>query len=140
MKKLLLVLALLSGRWASAQTACPPPELKAFHNEQQIKTAGSAFTPVITLTLANNPACPPAASYQVRKAQMTLMRGSRPVLPARDYQGADIDLTDFGKHAQPGDQLYMKVLEVVSTRAGGQPKIIRLGNASPIALSWVLTK
>jgi hypothetical protein len=140
MKKLLLVLALLSGRWASAQNTCPPPQLKAFHNEQQIKTAGSAFTPAITLTLVSDPACPTAVSYQVRKSQMTLVRSRRPVLPLRTYQGAAIDLTDFAKHAQPGDRLFIEVLEVASTPAGGKPKIIRLTGPSPIALNWVLTR
>ncbi|MGY2132985.1 GldM family protein [Hymenobacter sp. HD11105] len=140
MKTMLLVLALLSGRWASAQTTCPPPQLKAFHNEQQIKTAGSAFSPDITLTLVSDPACATAASYQVKEAEMTLIRGSRPVLPARAYQGAAIDLTDFGKHAQPGDRLNIRVLKVVRTSVGGQPRIIRPTEANPIALNWVLTR
>lgn len=140
MKELLLVLALLSGRWASAQTACPPPQLTALHNEQPINTAGSAFTPTITLALVNDPACPTAVRYQVKEAEMTLVRGRRPMSPARTYQGAAIDLTDFAKHAQPGDRIYMEVLEIVSTPASGSPKTVRLTDANPIALSWILTK
>ena len=140
MKKLLLVLALFSGGWASAQTMCPPPQLKAFHNEQQIRTAGSALTSAITLKLVSDPACPTAVSYQIKKAEMTLVRGRRPILPARTYQGVTIDLTDFAQHAQPGDRLYIEVLEMVGTPAGGQPKTERSTDTDPIALNWVLTK
>lgn len=139
MKKLLLVLALLAGRWASAQTTCPPPQLQAFHEEQQIQTAGSAFTPAITLKLVGDPACPAAVSYQIKKVEMTVVRGRRPVLPARDYEGATIDLADFAKHVRPGDRIYMEFVEMERTPTGGQPDSGGSTAANP-ALSWILTK
>lgn len=140
MKKLLLSFALLSGGWARAQTACPPPQLKAFHQEQQVKTTGSALPPSITLTLTSDPACPSAATYQVKKAEMTLIRGRRPILPARNTQGAEVDLSDFAKFARPGDRLYIEVLEAAATPAGGSPQPYQPAEGSSIALNWVVTK
>lgn len=140
MKKLLFVLALLSGRWASAQTTCPPLQLKAFHNKQEIKTTGSAVTPTVILTLTNDPACPTAVSYQVKKVEITLVRDKRPVLPARTVEGPEVDLTGFAKLSQPGDRLYMEVRDAVATPAGGQSTSYKLADGRSLVLNWVLTK
>lgn len=140
MKKLLLPLALLSTGWACAQTACPVPKLKAFHNKQEINTTGSAVVPTVTLKLTNDPACATLVSYQIKKADMALIRGRRPVLPMRSIQGSEVDMTSFAKHAQPGDRIYIEVLDIVATTAGSQPKPYRMAPGQNIYLNWVLTK
>ncbi|SMB99186.1 hypothetical protein SAMN00120144_0057 [Hymenobacter roseosalivarius DSM 11622] len=140
MKKLLLLVALLSAGWARAQTACPAPKLKAFHNKQEIKTTGSAMVPTMTLALTNDPACATPVSYQIIKAEMTLIRGRRPLLPARTIQGSEVDLTSFAKLSQPGDRLYIEVHDAVATTAGGQPKPYKRVAGQYIAFNWVLGK
>ncbi|QIL74900.1 hypothetical protein [Hymenobacter sp. HDW8] len=140
MKKLLLPLALLSTEWASAQTACPVPQLKVFHNEQEISATGSPMVPTVTLKLTNDPACATPVSYQIKKAEMALIRGRRPVLPARLIQGSEVDMTSFAKYAQPGDRIYIEVLDMVATTAGSQAKPYQMVPEQNIHLNWVLTK
>lgn len=55
------------------------------------------------------PACGTDQRYQFREAEVTLLRGRRPVLTTRLVHTAEIDLTDFTPFAQPGDRIYVFV-------------------------------
>ncbi len=98
------------------------------------------MVPTISLTLTNDPACATPVSYQIKKAEMALIRGRRPVLPARLIQGSEVGMASFAKYAQPGDRIYIEVLDVVATTAGGQPKPYQMVPEQNIHLNWVLTE
>ena len=143
MKKLPLLLALLlSGGWAMAQSNCATPVLKAYEGNQQVNVAGSAMPASIKLVLAKASGCPSDVSYQLTGAEVTLVRGRRPILPARRYDNAELDLSEFRNAYQPGDRLFVSVpaAGVTMTSAAGKQEKYPATEEEAFQLNWVLSK
>ncbi|HEX8506505.1 MAG TPA: hypothetical protein VF630_14155 [Hymenobacter sp.] len=107
MKKTLAALALLATVGpAAAQTGCPPPVVNVLRNNQVVPLTGAAFAPKVALRVTASPACGAKAAYRFRKAEVTLMRGKRPVFPTKLVRRPEVDLTDLMASAQAGDHIY----------------------------------
>jgi hypothetical protein len=119
-----LVLLTTSGA-AVAQTNCPPPTLKVLRNNQEVLGTGAALAPRVTLQVSPSPECPDKATYQFKVAELTLMRGQRPLTPTMNVRQPEANLKYFMSVAQPGDRLYVFVsyenLMVVSANGEKSP-------------------
>jgi hypothetical protein len=141
MKKLpLLVALLLSGGWALAQSNCPTPVLKVYQDNQEVNVEGSAMPASVKLVLTASPDCAPATAYQLTGAEVTLLRGKRPILPTRKFDKPEMDLTDFKKVYQPGDRLFVSVPAsgVTMTSGGGKQEKYPATGASAFQVNWRL--
>lgn len=124
--KLLPALALLaSGVPALAQTGCPVPTLQVLRDQKAVPATGAALAPRATLQLTPGAACAGKVSYQFTRAEITLVRGRRPLVPTRVVNQPEVDLAEFMSHGQPGDRLYVEVpfkdLQVVGADGKPQP-------------------
>ncbi|TGD82484.1 hypothetical protein [Hymenobacter wooponensis] len=110
-KRTVLAVALIAatGGAATAQTSCPKPVMKVFRNQQEVPATGAALVPQVTLQVSPNPACAEKVSYQFKDAELTLIRGRRPLLPTKRVSQSSVDLSDMMKLAQPGDRVYVFV-------------------------------
>ena len=98
---------LLAATSASlAQAPCPPPTLKVLCNNREVLPAGAPIVPRAFLRIVPGPGCA-AVRYEFKEAELTLMRGSRPLLATRTVRKADINMLDFARTYQPGDRLYI---------------------------------
>ncbi|WP_310393487.1 hypothetical protein [Hymenobacter sp.] len=110
-KQAIVTLALLATtRAAVAQPGCPPPVVKVLRNNQEVPGAGAAFAPKVTLLVSSSPECAAKATYRFREAEVTLLRGRRPLLPTKLVRRPEADLTDLMGIAQPGDRIRVFVL------------------------------
>lgn len=110
MNQLLLSLALLApAGGATAQTHCPPPVVTVLRGQQEVPGAGAAFAATVRVAVAPNPACADGGTYRFRAAEVTLMRGRRPVLATLLVHQGDADLTALARTAQPGDRIHVFV-------------------------------
>jgi hypothetical protein len=78
-------------------------------SQQPVSEAGAAFTPHLTVRVRPAPACGTDQRYQFREAEVTLLRGRRPVLMTKLVHTAQVDLTDLTPFARPGDRIYVFV-------------------------------
>jgi hypothetical protein len=110
LKKAIAALVLLgAASSASAQTDCATPVIRVFQNNQEVPTTGGALTSRATLAVSSAPDCPAQVSYRFKEAQVTLLRGARPVTPTLIARKPEVNLADFVTHARPGDRLYIFV-------------------------------
>jgi hypothetical protein len=103
------------------------------------------------------PACGTDQQYQFREAEVTLLRGRRPVLATWLVHTAEVDLTAVAPFAQPGDRIHVFVryenLYLVEPtgkrRAYAKPALPPPGSitaqlvtdeARGISFTWLLTK
>ena len=94
MKQVALTLAILvTAGAASAQSGCPLPIVKVLRNNQVVPGTGAAFAPKVTLLVSPSPACTDGVSYQFKEAEVTLMRGRRPLTPTKLVHQPVEDLT-----------------------------------------------
>jgi hypothetical protein len=126
MKITVLAIALIAAAGAAtAQTGCPKPVLKVFRDQQEVPTSGAALVPQVTLQVSPAPTCGEKVSYQFKDAELTLIRGRRPLLPTKRVSQPAVDLSDIMKLAQPGDRVYVfvpyKNLTVVSANGKQSP-------------------
>jgi hypothetical protein len=106
---LLYLLGVLAARTVAAQSPCPPPLLNVLLSQHEVPAAGAAFTPHLTVRVRPAPACGTDQRYQFREAEVTLLRGRRPVLATQLVHTAEVDLTAVAPFAQPGDRIYVFV-------------------------------
>ena len=110
MKQVIFALVLLVPIGASmAQSPCPPPVVKVLRGKQEVPSTGAAFAAHVLLAVVPNPACVDGGTYRFREAEVTLLRGRRPVLATLLVHQGEADLTALTSHAQPGDRLYVFV-------------------------------
>jgi len=110
MKQVIFALALLApAGGAMAQTHCPPPVVKVLRGTQEVPSTGAAFAAQVQLTVVPNPACADGSTYRFREAEVTLLRGRRPVLPTLLVHQGEADLTALISIAQPGDRIHVFV-------------------------------
>jgi hypothetical protein len=150
------LLGLLAGPSAVAQSPCPPV-LRVLLNQHEVTSVGAAFAPHLTLRVQPDSACAPDTRYQVREAEVTLIRGRRPLLATQRVRTAEVDLTAFAPSAQPGDRLYIFVayqnLYLIDATGHQRPYARAVlppptGLATPltpdaargISFTWILTK
>lgn len=106
---LLLLLEVLAARTVVAQSHCPPPLVNVLLSQHEVLEAGAAFTSHMTVFVRPAPACETDQRYLFREAEVTLLRGRRPVSATRLVHTAEVDLTDFIPFARPGDRIYVFV-------------------------------
>jgi hypothetical protein len=75
-------------------------------------------------------ACATAENYHFREAEVTLLRGRRPVSVTNLVQTAEVDLTALAPLAQPGDRIYVFVLyeNLYSVGAKGEGRTVALSS------------
>ena len=105
----LALLLLAGGGAARAQAGCPPPVLKVVLDSQEVPATGAAFAPKVTLAVGPDPACAEGGNYRFREAEVTLLRGRRPVLSTLLVHRPEIDLKYLTGIAQPGDRIHVFV-------------------------------
>jgi hypothetical protein len=117
----IFALLVISGA-ALAQTSCPPPTITVLCNNQAVPAAGAPLAPRATLQLRPNPACPAGLTYRFTAAELTLLRGPRPLLPTKTVRQPEISLTALLTIAQPGDRLrvFIPYQNLVVVSADGQ--------------------
>ncbi|WP_157547513.1 hypothetical protein [Hymenobacter sp. DG25A] len=123
---LLPLLFLTTASVAAAQAGgCPKPVLKVLRNGVEIPATGSAMAPGIRLQITSDPECREKVSYRVTAAEITLVRGGRPLLPTLLVKQPQADLRGFMPHSRSGDYVYVfipyKNLRVVSADGTLQP-------------------
>jgi hypothetical protein len=126
LKNILLAVAPLAGAsGAAAQIGCPGPVLKVLHDQVQVPAAGSALAPSITLQVQPGPKCPSQAHYTFSRADLTLVRDKRPLLPTLRTEQPQVDLRAFMQASQPGDRIFIEIpyanLVVVAADGKQQP-------------------
>ncbi|TGE08448.1 hypothetical protein [Hymenobacter fodinae] len=110
MKRTLTLVALLAAaEAATAQTGCSTPVVKVFRDQQEVPNTGAALVPQVTLQVSSAPACAEKVSYQFSDAEVTLIRGRRPLLPTKRVSQTAVDLSDMMPLAKPGDRVYVFV-------------------------------
>ncbi|WP_143436652.1 hypothetical protein [Hymenobacter crusticola] len=110
MKKLIVLLAMLaSSSWAAAQTKCSDYELKVYQNGQEVDMKNSPLVSSLSLVLVGDTSCASMIAYRFKSAELTLVREKTLVLPAIKTNKPEVDLTEFKKVYQPGDQLVIEV-------------------------------
>ena len=110
MKKLVVLLAMLaSGNWAFGQTNCADYNLKVYQNGQEIDMKNSPLFPSLNLVLVNDSSCTATAICQLKRAELSLLRGTTLLLPTIKTDKPEVDLTEFKKVYQPGDRLVIEV-------------------------------
>jgi hypothetical protein len=103
------LLGLGASRAVVAQSPCPPPVLLVVCHQHEVGSAGAVFTSQLTLRVQPAPQCAPNERYAFREAEVTLIRGRRPLLATKLVHTAAVDLTDFAPFAQPGDRIHFFV-------------------------------
>lgn len=104
---LLIFLFLTTTSTALAQTDCPVPRIEVLRNGQAVPAAGAPPAAKVTVRVMPDPACPDQASFRFRNARLTLMRGTRPLLPTFLLNRPDADLSGLLRAAQPGDRIHV---------------------------------
>ena len=84
--------------------------MQVWQHNQEVPSTGAAFAPKVTLRVSPNPACAHGDNYRFREAEVTLLRGRRPLMMTKLVHGPEIDLGDFARTARPGDRIYVFVL------------------------------
>ena len=156
MKQVALTLAILVTAGAAfAQSGCPPPIVKVLRNNQVVPSTGAAFAPKVTLLVSPSPACTDGVSYQFKEAEVTLMRGRRPLTLTKLVHQPVEDLTWMSMYLQPGDRIYVFISykNLVAVSADGkqrpypqpvQPQPaqpdLRTDAAKGVSFSWLLLK
>jgi hypothetical protein len=103
------LLGLGAGTAVVAQSLCPPPVLLVVCHQHEVGSAGAVFAPQLTLRVQPASQCAPNERYGFREAEVTLIRGRRPLLATKLVHTAAVDLTDFAPLAQPGDRIHFFV-------------------------------
>ena len=125
-KPFLVLLTLLTAAGsAMAQTNCATPFVQVLRGGDVVTAAGSPLAPSVTLRLQPHAQCPAGQSYQFKDAELTLVRGRRPLLPPLRVNQPEVDLSAWMKEAQPGDRIFVfvpyKSLVVVTPDGKQQP-------------------
>ncbi len=143
----LLLLTLLASTAAVAQSACPPPVVRVWVNNQPVPGSGAPLAKQMRLRVSPGPGCPTNVRYLFREAQVTPLRGPRPLTPTLVMTDSTADLTYFGKYSQPGDRINVFIpydkLVVVSADGKQTPYPLPTGAAAKakgIRFDWVLLK
>ena len=111
MKEALTILVVLAPAGAAvAPATCPPPVVKVWLNNQEVPSTGAAFAPNVTVLVRSSPACAQGDNYRFREAEVTLLRGRRPVTMTKSVHGPQVDLGDFALAARPGDRIHIFIL------------------------------
>jgi hypothetical protein len=110
MKEALVILAVTAPTSATVgSAACPPPVVQVWQNNQEVPSTGAAFASKVTLRVSPSPACTPGDSYRFREAEVTLIRGGRPLMMTRLVHTPKVNLDEFARSARPGDHIYVFV-------------------------------
>jgi hypothetical protein len=145
MKRTVLVAALaVAAGSAMAQTACPVPVV---HDQQEVPSTGSALVPQVTVQVNASAKCPDNVSYQFNEAELTLVRGRRPILPTKRVSQSEVDLSDMMKVVRPGDRVFVfvpfKNLTVVSADGKHTPYPMTDLNATDqngVGFNWLIVQ
>jgi hypothetical protein len=126
MKEALVILAVLAPAGAAvAQATCPPPVVQVWQHNQEVPSTGAPFAPNVTVLVSSSPACANGDTYRFREAEVTLLRGRRPVTMTMLVHRPQVDLSDFAPNAQPGDRIHVfvwyKNLYVVAANGALRP-------------------
>lgn len=117
-----------------AQSTCPPPGLRVLANNQEVPGTGAAFADKLTLLLSPGPACADKATYQIRGAEIILIRGRMPLLPPRRVRPPEVDLSDWKGIVRSGDRINIFIpysqLVVVSVDGKQRPFIRSRANTA----------
>jgi len=110
MKKLVVLFAMLaSSSWAVGQNKCSDYDLKVYQNGQEVDMKNSPLVSSLSLVLVSDPGCAAMTACRFKSAELTLVREKTPLLPAIKTDKPEVDLTEFRKVYQPGDQLVIEV-------------------------------
>ena len=103
-----LGLLLAASGAARAQPGCPPPTVRVLREGQEVPATGAPLAPRITLQISPDSACD-GTRYQCTGIELTLLRGTRPLLPTRLARRPQVDPTAWLPEARPGDRLHVFV-------------------------------
>lgn len=102
-----LLLLATAAAPAAAQTDCARPTLTILRNGKEIPATGSPMASSVLLRVSPEAGCPTEVSYHVSSAELTLLRGGRPLLPSKSVRQPRVDLRALLRIAQPGDRIYV---------------------------------
>jgi len=158
LKKLFLLAVLLAtASAATAQADCSKPVLKLLHNGEEISAAGSALFLLVRLQILSEPECPDQVSYRARNAELTLVRGGRPLMPTILVRQPQVDMRPWMNTYQPGDHInvFIAYENLIVVSADGQqrpyvkplPKLskfphfdLRTDDSKGISFTWRLVQ
>lgn len=148
MKRMVLVAALVATAGSTvAQTGCPVPVVKVLHDKQEVSSTGSALVPQVTVQVNASPECSENVSYQFNEAELTLVRGRRPILPTKHVSQAEVDLSDMMKVVRPGDRVFVfvpfKSLTVVSADGKRTPYPVadlKASDENGVGFNWLIVQ
>ncbi|OON67125.1 hypothetical protein [Hymenobacter sp. CRA2] len=145
LKSLFAVALLAVVRPVAGQTGCALPVVKVLRNNQEVPRSGAPLAPKVTLQVDPAPECPRSSSYRFTDAELTLVRGRRPLVPSIHANGPDVDLSAWMKLVQPGDRIYVfvpyKSLVVVAADGTPQPfpqPKLEADSQNGIGFNWAL--
>ena len=122
MKHFILCLFLLISFYASAQqqeNPCNSPKLELYGAQNELLPEGTMPRGTVKLVVKNNPKCTREITFEVVRAKVYYVRGTRP-LAYVEVNGQNVDFTDWEGAYKPGDRILFEILDVNYTFSDGK--------------------
>ena len=88
----------------SAQTNCPAPTLKLYHNDKELNGTASEDLSSLTIAIAPDAKCPTDTTFEIVRGMAYLIRGEQ-VLTQQVISGANVMLGHWMPRMKAGDKV-----------------------------------